>query len=452
MNPTPHHFVGNTKQYDMEKKLVIGLFGFGTVGEGIYHILQQTPSLQATIKKICIRNGAKKRSVDASYFTTDYETLLGDPEINLIVELIDDAEEAFRIVTTAMQRGKAVVSANKKMIAENVPALLQLQQQYGVPFLYEASVCGSIPIIRNLEEYYDNDFLKSVCGIVNGSTNFILTKMEEEKLDYSAALRAAQQLGFAESNPALDVRGIDAVNKLSILLLHAYGIVAHPKNVLHLGIDHIHPYDAARGAEKGLKIKLTAQALKLSNGKIAAFVLPQYVTPESQLYGVRNEFNAVVLQTTFADKQFLYGKGAGRYPTASAVLSDVSALRYQYRYEYRKWSNASAPSLTDDFYLRVYVSFDEWNNVELKDFEWVEEFYSDEARQYLIGVIHFSKLKEAAWLHKPAVSLVLCPDAVLEDISARQIRKKSLELAGSHFVEKTNKTVHNLPQELLQIQ
>jgi homoserine dehydrogenase len=435
----------------MEQTLVIGQFGFGTVGEGIYHILQQTPSLQAGIKKICIRNAAKKRSVDPHLFTTDYGLLLNDPEINLVVELIDDATEAFKLVMIAMERGKAVVSANKKMIAEHLPELLKLQQQYGVPFLYEASVCGSIPIIRNLEEYYDNDFLKSVCGIVNGSTNFILTKMEEEKLDYAEALRAAQQLGFAESNPALDVRGIDAVNKLVILLLHAYGIVAHPQQVLHLGIDHIHPYDAKRAAEKGWKLKLTAQAIKLANGKVAAFVLPQYVTPESQLYNVRNEFNAVVLQTTFADKQFLYGKGAGRYPTASAVLSDVSALRYQYRYEYRKWNNDAATALTDDFYLLVYVSFDVWNEVELKDFEWVEEFFSDEARQYLIGVIAFSNLKAAAWLHKQSVSLVLCPNAVLEDISARQIRKKSLELAGSHFVEKTNKTVHNLPKELLQL-
>jgi len=435
----------------MEKKLVIGLFGFGTVGEGIYHILQQTPSLQAGIKKICIRNAAKSRSIDAALFTTDYEVLLGDPEINLIVELIDDAAEALKIVTAAMQRGKAVVSANKKMIAENLPQLLQLQQQSKMPFLYEASVCASIPVIRNLEEYYDNDFLKSVCGIVNGSTNFILTKMEEEGLDYSKALQLAQQQGFAESNPALDVRGIDAVNKLTILLLHAYGIVARPQQLLHLGITQLHPYDAARAGEKGLKIKLTAQAVKLTNGTVAAFVLPQYVRNESQLYGVRNEFNAVVLQTTFADKQFLYGKGAGRYPTASAVLSDVSALRYQYRYEYRKWNNETKPTLTEDFYLRVYVSFNVWNEVELKDFEWVEEFFSDDVRQYLVGVIPFTKLKAATWLHKPSVSVILCPDAVVEDISARQIRKKSLELAGSHFMEKTNKTVHNLPQELVHL-
>ncbi|HUQ96824.1 MAG TPA: homoserine dehydrogenase, partial [Chitinophagaceae bacterium] len=386
----------------MEQKLVIGLFGFGTVGEGIYHILQQTPSLQAEIKKICIRNAAKTRSVDAHYFTTNYDVLLADPEINLIVELIDDAGEALKIVTTALQRGKAVVSANKKMIAENGPQLLRLQQEYNGSFLYEASVCGSIPILRNLEEYYDNDFLKSVCGIVNGSTNFILTKMDEDGLDYSKALQLAQQAGFAESNPALDVKGIDAVNKLAILLLHAYGIVTHPQQLLHLGIDHLHPYDAKRASEKGLKIKLTAQAVKLANGAVAAFVLPQYVQPESQLYGVRNEFNAVVLQTTFADKQFLYGKGAGRYPTASAVLSDVSALRYNYRYEYRKWNGETNLALTEDFYLRVYVSFEVWNDVELKDFEWIEEFFSNEARQYLVGVIQFAKLKNAVWLRKAA--------------------------------------------------
>lgn len=435
----------------MEKKLVIGLFGFGTVGEGIYHILQHTPSLQAEIKKICIRDAAKKRSINAPLFTTDRDLLLNDPEINLIIELIDDTDEALQIVTTAMQRGKAVVSASKKLIAENLPLLLQLQREHRVPFLYEGAVCASIPVIRNLEEYYDNDFLKSVCGIVNGSTNFILTKMEEDKLDYNTALQGAQQAGFAETNPALDVCGIDAANKLTILLLHAYGIVTHPRALLHVGINHLNAYDARHAVEKGWKLKLTAQALKLSNGQVAAFVLPQYVTADSQLYNVRNEYNAVVLQTAFADKQFLYGKGAGRYPTASAVLSDVSALRYQYKYEYRKLGSGNSLALTEDFYLRLYVSFDVWRDVALKDFEWIEEFFSNESRQYLVGVISFKTVKDAQWLHKPSVSVILCPDGVLEDISARQIRKKSVELAGSQFMEKTNKTVHDLPEELLHI-
>src|SRR6476661_10803866 len=141
------------------KKLTIGLFGFGVVGEGIYQVLQETPSLNATIKRVCIKHAEKKRNAATELFTTDYEDILNDPEINLVVELIDDAQEAYKIVTTAFRRKKSVVSANKKLIAEHLAELIFLQQEYDVSFLYEAAVAGSIPIIRNLEEYYDNDLL-----------------------------------------------------------------------------------------------------------------------------------------------------------------------------------------------------------------------------------------------------------------------------------------------------
>jgi homoserine dehydrogenase len=354
------------------KKLTIGLFGFGVVGEGIYNVLKQTPSLNATIKKICIKNAWKKRNTAENIFTTSYDEILNDPEINVIIELIDDAEEAYKIVVRALQGKKAVVSANKKLVAENFAELLRLQYENNTPFLYEAAVCGSIPIIRNLEEYYDNDLLQGICGIVNGSTNFILTKIIDEGLDYKQALLEAQQKGFAESNPALDVEGTDAANKLCILLAHAYGIVTHPKQILHKGITQIHAGDAAFAEEKNYSIKLTAQARKLSNGSIASFVLPQFVTEESQLFHVKNEFNGVVIESTLSDKQFLYGKGAGRYPTSSAVLSDISALRYDYRYEYRKLRNNAINSLTNDLYLKLYVSFDEWTDVNRDDFVWLE--------------------------------------------------------------------------------
>src|SRR6185503_14860924 len=184
---------------DTHKKLTIGLFGFGVVGEGLYKVLQQTPSLKANIKRICIKDERKKRNAPASLFTTKKEELLNDNEINVIVEVIDDADAAFSIVSTALQNGKDVVSASKKMIAEHLPELLGLQQQTGRSFLYEAAACASIPVIRNLEEYYDNDLLHSIKGIVNGSTNYILTKMFEDKLEFKQALLQAQQLGFAES-------------------------------------------------------------------------------------------------------------------------------------------------------------------------------------------------------------------------------------------------------------
>src|SRR6202008_919825 len=229
---------------ETHKQLTIGLFGFGVVGEGLYKVLQQTPSLKATIKKVCIKNYGKKRGAPPFLFTTDKDELLNDPDINVIVEVINDADAAFQIVTTALKNGKDVVSASKKMIAEHLPALLELQQQTGQSFLYESAACASIPVIRNLEEYYDNDLLHSIKAIVNGSTNFILTKIFEEGLDYKQALILAQQSGFAETDPKLDVEGYDAVNKWTFLLTHAYGILDNPNNIVFTGIQNIQSGDA----------------------------------------------------------------------------------------------------------------------------------------------------------------------------------------------------------------
>jgi homoserine dehydrogenase len=177
----------------MDKQLTIGLFGFGVVGEGLYRALQQT-SLNATIKKVCIKNLGKKRIAPASLFTTDKNEILFDDEINVVVEVINESGPAFDIISTALKNGKAVVSASKKMIAEQLPEILKLQQETGMPFLCESSACASIPVIRNLEEYYDNDMLYSLRAIVNGSTNYILTRMFEDKLEFKKALLQAQQL------------------------------------------------------------------------------------------------------------------------------------------------------------------------------------------------------------------------------------------------------------------
>lgn len=412
-----------------QRQLSIGLFGFGVVGEGLYKVLEQTPSLQATIKKVCIKNPGKKRNAPAALFTTDRFELLNDPGINVIVEVINESGPAFEIVSTALKNGKAVVSASKKMIAEHLPEILALQKQYDQPFLCESAACASIPVIRNLEEYYDNDLLHSIRAIVNGSTNFILTKMFEEKLDFKQALILAQQLGFAEADPSLDVDGWDALNKWTFLLTHAYGIVEKPENIVFNGIQNINLSDAAVARERNYEIKLVAQAKKLNNGKVAAFVLPQFVTHDDPLAFVKNEFNGVVIESSFADKQFFYGKGAGSFPTASAVLSDVSALRYDYRYEYKKLYYHNPPELTNDFYVRTYLSFDEWKNIPREKFEWIEEWHAGE-RKYLSGVLHFSNLKGVSWWKENNVSLILTPDPIIEDVEIRKLKKKSLELAG----------------------
>ncbi len=415
---------------DAHKKLTIGLFGFGVVGEGLYKVLQQTPSLNASIKKVCIKNPGKARNAPASLFTTEKEALLFDESINVIVEVIDDANAAFEIVSIALRNGKAVVSASKKMIAEHLPEILQLQQETGLPFLYEAAVCASIPVIRNLEEYYDNDLLHSIRAIVNGSTNFILTKMFEDKLDFQAALILAQQLGFAESNPKLDVEGYDAVNKWTVLLNHAYGIVEHPDNILFTGIQNIQLSDAVVAKEKHFDIKLIAQAKKLKNGQVAAFVLPQFVKLDEPLSFVKNEYNGVVIESGFADKQFFYGKGAGSFPTASAVLSDISALRYDYRYEYKKLYHHKPNELTHDYYLKVYISFDDWKYIPREKFEWIEEWHADADRKYLIGVVHVNQLTGSNWWRENGTSLILSVDPIIDNLDIINLKKRSLELAG----------------------
>jgi homoserine dehydrogenase len=389
-------------------------------------VLHQTTSLNATIKKVCIKHPGKRRSAPADLFTTDAAEILNDEEINVVVELIDDAKAAFYIVSTALGNGKAVVSANKKMIAENLGTLLALQQQQRVPFLYEAAACASIPVIRNLEEYYDNDLLQSVAGIVNGSTNFILSKIFREQLSFEAALKQAQDLGFAESNPALDIEGTDAANKLVLLLLHAYGISSSTKDFLYNGITSIQLNDAVVAREKQYKIKLVANAVKLANGKIAAFVLPQFVEEQNQLFNVENEYNGVVIESGFADKQFFYGKGAGSFPTASAVLSDISSLRYNYSYEFKKKFHQRPPELTTDFYLNVYVSAAGAGQLKQEAFASIEESYTGPRHSYITGVIHYEKLLRSNWWKEKGVSLVLLPQPVVEDPGQKQLQHVSL--------------------------
>src|SRR5690242_9394031 len=185
--------------HTIHKHLKLGLFGFGCVGQGLYHVLEETPGIKAEIKRICVKHRGKARPLAEDLFTFEANDILLDPDIDVVVELIDDADAAFHIVKTALENGKAVVTANKKMLAEHLEEIYDLQKKHNQPVLYEGAVCGSIPIIRNLEEYYDNDLIKSIEGIFNGSTNFILTKVFEEKKSYIDALKTAQELGFAES-------------------------------------------------------------------------------------------------------------------------------------------------------------------------------------------------------------------------------------------------------------
>ena len=327
------------------KKLTIGLFGFGVVGEGVYQLLQVKPELNAVIKKVCVQDSSKTRNAPQALFTDKAEELLHDAEINVIIELIDDAEMALSITKKAMKTGKSVISANKKMIAENLEELIFLQQQNCGSMLYEAAVCGSIPIIRNLEEYYQNDLIRQVSGIFNGSTNYILSKMKSDGMSYSEALDEAQKNGFAESDPSLDVSGMDAAYKLSIVALHAFGELIDPKQMTRTGIQNLSPIDFRLASSNNQTIKLIAE-MKRNDKSFTISVMPRFLEETSRLAKVHNEYNGVQLDTSLADEQFFYGKGAGKLPTTLAVLSDISSLASGYQYHYKKYFRKQPTSKT----------------------------------------------------------------------------------------------------------
>ncbi|RFM36409.1 homoserine dehydrogenase [Chitinophaga silvisoli] len=391
----------------MENKIInLGIFGFGCVGQGLYEVLNRTKGINARIKKICIKDPNKPRPIDASYFTTDKNDILQDPTIDVVVELINETEAAFEIVSTALRNGKAVVSASKRMIAENLPALYQLQVENKVPFLYEASSCASIPIVRNLEEYYDNDLLNAVEGICNGSTNYILTKIFEENQGFDEALKKAQELGFAETDPTLDIEGYDPKFKIVILLLHAFGTFVKPEEVFNFGIHRLNDFDIQFAKQRNSTVKLIA-GCRRQNGSVNASVLPHLVKEHNLLYDVYNEYNGILLESAFTDKQFFVGKGAGGTATGSAVLSDISALTYNYRYEYKKIKQANSPAFTNDVQLKIYLRYRTADQVHLPDFYNISEKYESSTWRYVVGVINLEKLKEAKWLKNPDVNLLV---------------------------------------------
>jgi homoserine dehydrogenase len=382
------------KEIMTREKLRIGMFGYGCVGQGLHDVLNSSSGFKADIVRICVKDRTKKRRIPMSNFTFERNDILNDESINLVVELIDDADEAFNIVKTAMERGKNVVSANKRMIANHFRELVDLQQKYKVSMLYEASAGASIPIIRNLEEYYDNELLYSLRGILNGSTNYILTKMHNENLPYSEALDQAIKLGFAESDPTLDVEGYDPKFKLCIITGHAYGLFLEPEEVFHYGISKISKFDIKYSKEKGFKIKLVPFVGKTNENTITSFVLPRFISSDKYLYNVDNEYNGVIAEAAFADKQFFSGKGAGGHATGSAVLSDISANSYGYRYEYKKYQQGTVQNYTRNHKLEIYLRYKNEKDKDLFGFEEVSEYFSSKLNNYVIGVVNLERLYE----------------------------------------------------------
>jgi homoserine dehydrogenase len=313
------------------KKISLGLIGFGTIGTGLVKVLQENGELIAgrlgatlDLKRIADIDIKRSRGVpvDAALLTTDARDILNDPEIDIVVELMGGYEPARTFILSALSQGKHVVTANKALLATHGDEIFQTAMRHGVNIGFEASVGGTIPIIKTVKESLIANRVLSIFAIMNGTANFILSKMTDEGKAFSVVLKEAQTLGFAEADPTYDVEGIDAAHKLAILLSLAYGKKVRLEDLYREGITAISEQDIEFAGELGYRIKLLAIAIQRGQ-EIEARLHPTMIPFRHLLANVNGNFNAFHLIGDAADSVFLYGQGAGMMPTASAVVSDI---------------------------------------------------------------------------------------------------------------------------------
>jgi len=311
--------------------IYIGLLGCGTVGSGViklldinYSSISQKTGSEIAIKKVLERDPEKCRKIGIGddIITGQFEDILNDDSIDIVVELIGGIEPAFSYICAAMKKGKHVVTANKDLIAVKGEELFTLAATHGVDFYFEASVAGGIPVILPLKQSLAGNQVEEVIGILNGTTNYILTKMSQEGRDYEEVLQEAQQLGYAESDPTSDVGGLDAARKLAILSSIAFNSRVHLEDVYVEGIQTIAARDIKYGQELGYVLKLLAIAKEL-DGKIQARVHPAFLPSQHPLANVNDVYNAVFIRGNAVGEIMLFGRGAGEMPTASAVVGDI---------------------------------------------------------------------------------------------------------------------------------
>jgi homoserine dehydrogenase len=313
------------------KKIQVGLLGFGTVGSGMVKILLENREViesrlgaSLALKRIAVHDLEKDRgvAVDASLLTTNAEMVIDDPEVDIVVELIGGYEPAKTLMLRAIENGKQVVTANKALLAAYGGEIFSAASQKGVEVGFEASVGGGIPLIRSMKEGLVANRIESLFGILNGTANYILTKMTDQGIPFSEVLKEAQALGYAEADPTFDIEGIDTAHKLTVLLAIAYGVPIDSKAVYTEGISKVTPLDIKFMKEFGYRIKLLAIS-KDDGGAIEARVHPTLIPDDSMLANVNEAYNALYIQGDAVGNVMLYGPGAGMMPTGSAVVSDL---------------------------------------------------------------------------------------------------------------------------------
>ena len=316
-----------------DKPLQLGLAGLGTVGTGVFEtlcrnheLLEARAQMKYAVKKVAVRNMERVREVeiDPQMLTNDWRELVNDPEIDIIIELIGGTTEAYELVTSALKAGKPVVTGNKALLAEHGSELFQLSASKGVPLYFEASCGGGIPIIQSLQNSLICNNVESIAGIINGTSNYILSSMERKGVSFETALARAQAKGFAEADPSLDINGWDAAHKALILAMLAYGTPISPEKISVYGIERVTATDFRFAHQMGYTIKLLVVIKQHADtDALELRVQPSFVPREHLLANVNGVFNAIAVKGDIVGETIFYGRGAGKNPTASAVIGDI---------------------------------------------------------------------------------------------------------------------------------
>ena len=350
----------------------VAILGFGTVGSGVAEVLTTNGGLidhrvdDLVRLKYILDVRDFPDSPYADLFVKDFAVIEDDPELDIVVETIGGAKIALDFTTRALKAGKSVVTSNKELVATHGYELLQLAKEHGCSYLFEASVGGGIPILRPLTSCLAANELEQVTGILNGTTNYILTRMIRAGLTFDQALAEAQANGYAEKDPTADVDGHDACRKICILASLAFGRHVHPDQVPTQGIRNVTLADADYAASADYKVKLLGRALRRPEGKVCAFVAPHLVPGDNPLSGVEDVFNAIAVTGNAIGDVMFYGRGAGKLPTASAVVADVIDIAKDLKKDrHNGWEEGapdlvvSADSLVSPWYVRAQISADQ---------------------------------------------------------------------------------------------
>lgn len=397
----------------------IAVLGYGTVGSGIVEVLNTN---KESINKKAGKEINLKYVLDLRDFpgspiqekiVHDYDIILNDPEVDIIAEVMGGVEPAYTFVKSALLKGKSVCTSNKELVAKHGPELLQIARENNKNFLFEASVGGGIPIIRPLNQSLTADEINDITGILNGTTNYILTKMSKEGVDFDTALKQAQELGYAERNPEADVEGYDACRKIAILASLAFGLHVDYEDIYTEGITKITDKDFLYANKLGLSIKLFGKTKKIDD-KFYAMVAPFMINDNHPLYSVNDVFNGILVNGNVLGNIMFYGSGAGKLPTASAVVSDIIDAVKHLNTNIMSYWNSKKLELTDiglskrKFFVRIKGQPEE----KLKE---IKKVFGK------ITVVEVEELKDEFGFITENITEALCKEAVsgIKDIITR---------------------------------